>query len=298
MKTPLNQTYKQNTTFEDFPDIEKRYKQLVKFSLDNNFVYNRDGRIIPRGRNYDTALLSQGVDFNNKIVCELGARDGIFGSWLTQFASKVYVSDYFQLWGDLGDFEHWKKIWNDAAYNPDRLVSEHQDLMKLTYPNNFFDIVVCTSVIEHTFPQNEYFGDMTAIREIARITKPGGIILLSTDLADKTQWVSGTLFYSKLDLFDRIINPSKCHLRGPYDFELDHPDNTDVYPRWGLMTSSVVFSLQKPLPPQPSMQPIKPVQSISRAITPSKPKPKPKTRPKNQTKNPVSSIKVIRHKTK
>lgn len=253
-KVALNQIYRENKTYDDYPEIKKTYDELTQFSFDHNFVRVVDGNSYPKGRRYDDAVLfhSPGVDFNGKLVCELGGRDGIFSSWLTKYVDKVHVSDYFEEWGkgtiyDLGDQQYWEKLWKDAAFNPDKLVAEHQDLTNLSYPDNMFDIVICTSVIEHTFNQAEWMGDMLAIREIARITKPGGLILLSTDMAEnKSKWHSGTLYYSKMDLFDRLINPSGCKLNGEFDFDFSSPDTTDIHHIDGVgNVSSVVFSLVK-----------------------------------------------------
>lgn len=252
----LNQLYRINKTLETNKNINNIYQELNQFAIDNKFY-----QIMPdnctriKGRRYDNAVLfNSNVNFKNKIVCELGARDGIFSSWLTKYVDKIYVSDYFELWGkgteyDLGSFEYWSNIWKKSAYNPDKLIPEIQDITQLNYPNNTFDIVICTSVIEHIFPQCNYMGDMVAIREIVRITKPGGMILLSTDMtSSQTKWHSGTLYYNENDLFDRIINPSKCLLNGKYDFNFDNKDNDEVHIVDGVgLCSSVVFSLVKPL---------------------------------------------------
>lgn len=254
ISVPLNQVYRQAKTFELYPKIKLTYDELTQFNIDNQFYKKIGDDLYIKGRRYDNAVLfhNDGVDFNGKIVCELGARDGIFSSWLTKFVDKIYVSDYFEEWGknteyDLGSFDYWDKLWKKAAYHPEKMITSTQNMLKLDYPDNFFDIVVCTSVIEHTFNQEQWMGDMVAIREIVRITKPGGKILLSTDMAEKTKWHSGTLYYSKIDIFDRIINPSGCHM-DTYDFNLDHPDNTDLHQVDELQkASSVVFSLTKPL---------------------------------------------------
>jgi SAM-dependent methyltransferase len=248
---PLNQVYKEIKTLNENPKIKETYDSIFNLSVQNNFVRSPDN---PKGRIYDDAILfnSEGVDFNNKIVCELGARDGIFSSWLTQYVKKVHTSDYFEEWGkgtdhDLGQISYWSDLWKQCAYFPDKMVIEHQDLTNLTYPDDMFDITTCTSVIEHTFNQAEWMGDMKAIREMVRITKPGGYILLSTDMGEITKWNSGTLYYSKVDLFDRLINPSKCELNGAYDFDLSGGDLTDIHHIDGIgKVSSVVFSLKKP----------------------------------------------------
>lgn len=249
MSVPLNQIYKETVTFEQYPDVKKVYDDIREFSIKHGFTRS-DGS--PKGRIYDDAVLFQSADFNNKVVCELGGRDGVFGSWLTQYASKVHVSDYFEEWGkgteyDLGQIEYWSELWRRSAPNPDRLVVERQDLTNLSYPDNMFDVTVCTSVIEHTFNQKDWMGDMVAIREIARITKPGGVILLSTDMGEITKWNSGTLYYSEPDLFDRIVNPSRCVMKGGYNFNFEDNDNTDIRTIDGIgKVTSVVFALTKP----------------------------------------------------
>ena len=257
VKTVLNQIYRREKTFQEYPNVKELYDELTDFSFKNNFVRNANTSEPPhpRGRRYDCAILCNidGVDFKDKVVCELGARDGIFSSWLTRDAKEVYVSDYFEEWGkgthyDLGQLGEWSKIWKDAAFNPDKLRISTQDMLNLKYDDNMFDIVVCTSVIEHTFNQGEWMGDMICIREMVRILKPGGYLLLSTDMAEKTKWHSGTLYYSETDLFDRLINPSKCQIVGDYDFSLKHKDN-DACEHIGNvgLVGPVVFALRKPI---------------------------------------------------
>ena len=63
-----------------------------------------------------------------------------------------------------------------------------------------------------------------------------------------SKWHSGTFYYPECDLFDRIINPSKCKLRGRYDFNLDNIHNTNIHKVGHLQKcSSVIFSLEKPI---------------------------------------------------
>jgi 2-polyprenyl-3-methyl-5-hydroxy-6-metoxy-1,4-benzoquinol methylase len=252
MKIPLNQSYNEKKTFDDYPEIKNTYNQLCKFSMDNNF-YRKDstGFISPKGRLYDASVIfNSNVDFNGKKICELGARDGIFGSWLTQFADEVHVSDYFEEWGkgtsnDLGSFEYWDNIWKKSAINIDKLKTCVQDITKMSYPDNYFDITICTSVIEHIFPQCGFMGDMIAMREISRITKPGGIIFISTDITKNySKWHSGTFYYSRDDIYDRLINPSKCSLRGEIYFDFDSCEHDFIHDVGDC--TSFVFSLEKP----------------------------------------------------
>lgn len=253
MKIELNQTYKQKKTFEQYPHIKKTFDELNEFTIKNNFVkYGLNGERILRGRRYDDAIiLNSNIDFKDKIVCDLGARDGIFGSYLTRYVKKIYVSDYFEQWGkgtdfDLGQIDYWTNIWENAAFDKNKMIIECQDMTSLTYPDNFFDIVISTSVIEHIHNQKNWEGDIIAMKEMSRICKPGGIIALSTDMAKKTKWVSGTLYYSKEDLFNRLINNSNAHLRGEYNFDIDDQNNDAVTEHNDLKpVSPVVFTLQK-----------------------------------------------------
>jgi 2-polyprenyl-3-methyl-5-hydroxy-6-metoxy-1,4-benzoquinol methylase len=201
MKVSLNQTYKEKKTFADYPEIKLTYDEITKFTIENDFIdHKKDSRL--KGRRYDDAVLFHCADFNDKVVCEIGARDGVFSSWLTKFVKKIYVTDYFESWGkgtsiDLGQIEYWTEIWKKCAYNKDKLQIETQDVTNLTYPDNFFDIVICTSVIEHTYNQCNWNGDKVAMKEIARILKPNGKILMSTDMSSSSKWLSGTYYYSK-----------------------------------------------------------------------------------------------------
>ena len=45
----------------------------------------------------------------------------------------------------------------------------------LPYPNNFFDKVICSSALEH------FEKDTTALNEMSRILKPGGVLILTVD---------------------------------------------------------------------------------------------------------------------
>jgi len=51
------------------------------------------------------------------------------------------------------------------------------DIAKTPYPDNYFDIVYCISVLEHT---KNY---KTIIRELKRILRPGGIFIITFDIS-------------------------------------------------------------------------------------------------------------------
>lgn len=246
----LNQLYREQETLRLYPAVKQTHDDILDLTKAHQ-MFKENGR--PMGRIYDQAILYQHVpDWKGLKVCELGGRDGLFSSWITGEADQVEVSDYFEEWGkgtahDLGSFGYWKEIWTTCARNPERLHCSVQNITNLTYPDNHFDVVICTSVIEHLHNQCQWMGDMVGIREIARITKPGGYILLSTDMTEaKSKWQGGTFYYNETDLFDRIIRPTYCEMIGSHDFSFDHPQNTDVRPLDGVgRVSSVVFALRK-----------------------------------------------------
>lgn len=67
----------------------------------------------------------------------------------------------------------------DLTYEePIRLGSiryERMDLTRTTFPDGSFDAIACLSVIEHGVPLDAYF------REAARLLRPGGLLITSTD---------------------------------------------------------------------------------------------------------------------
>jgi len=101
------------------------------------------------------------------------------------------------------------------APNPDRLICEHKDILSHDYPDHFFDITICTSVIEHIWPK-----DIHAMSEIVRVTKPGGTIALSTGMSEANQRIGGAFYYNLTTFMERLIDPYPVSIRGPYDFSL------------------------------------------------------------------------------
>jgi SAM-dependent methyltransferase len=259
MNFALNQLYRESETLKRFPEIKKTYETFVDFAKEHQHLLET------LGRNYDYAVLfhSPGLDFNGKIVADLGARNGHFGPWLTGICEHVYVSDYFQDWGTgepggLPDFENAKKQWVELSRDPSKITCSKENLLKLSFPDEFFDHVICTSVIEHTYTQiwdeetQQGFGDIKSMKEMARVLKPGGYLLLSTDMSadgvfDGTRWFSGTYWYTQKDIYQRLIEPSGLKVVGPVDFSFEHPHNSciDKIKEKGPV-SPCIIALQKP----------------------------------------------------
>lgn len=65
---------------------------------------------------------------------------------------------------------------NRAGKGPGRVHSERQDARALGYPDNSFDAAFSISVLEH-IPDH---GDTAAIRELIRVVRPGGFVVVTT----------------------------------------------------------------------------------------------------------------------
>lgn len=94
------------------------------------------------------------------------------------------------------------------------------DLRKTPYPDDFFDLIFCVSTVEHIGLDNEAYqsapttsfskyGDMEAVREMYRITKPRGRLLLTVPFG-KFQYFGWFLQYD-LDRLCRLVAASDYH---------------------------------------------------------------------------------------
>lgn len=93
-----------------------------------------------------------------------------------------------------------------------------QDLTATTYPDNFFAAVTSISVIEHNVPLGAF------VREMRRILKPGGLLLVSTDYWPEPVDCSGIYPYGvaagEMKLFDRASIADFITLAEAASFEL------------------------------------------------------------------------------
>jgi SAM-dependent methyltransferase len=71
-----------------------------------------------------------------------------------------------------------REIQQWAAIDPDLQMSV-EDATQLSFPDESFDACLCLSVIEHVMGD----GDATAMAEMWRVLRPGGVLHLTTDVA-------------------------------------------------------------------------------------------------------------------
>jgi len=94
----------------------------------------------------------------------------------------LYVAANFEVEGELTDIsrlnlDEYELIWKELASTAKgELRFAAQDVRRLDYGDQEFDIVYSMSVIEHVEGQS---GDSEAIREMVRVLRPGGLLLAS-----------------------------------------------------------------------------------------------------------------------
>jgi len=148
-----------NTTLKSRGDVELSLKIIKNSNL--NLHPNRE-------KNWDSLIalktILQNSSPSSRILDAGGDLDSIILHWLYQFNYKyLYALNLvFKKRVRKGNIE---KIPGDLTKSP--------------FPNNYFDIITCLSVIEHGVDGDQYF------REMNRILKPNGLLITSTDY-----WIS------------------------------------------------------------------------------------------------------------
>ncbi len=121
------------------------------------------------------------------------------------------------------------------------------DLTKTHFPNNFFDIITCISVIEHGVEETKYF------KEMNRILKKGGLLITSTDYwENKIETGGQSEFNQPIFIYDKnsvknlliIAHKSNFRLFG-HEIDLSCQDKVINWKRFNLDYTSLIFCLQK-----------------------------------------------------
>lgn len=163
------------------------------------------------------------------------------------------------IWKD--EIKNWKELENAIMGESDLrrpLILQVADGRKLKYKKNYFDKVYCISVIEH-ISEN---GDLVCMKELARVLKPGGTIVLTVPYGKKYRevWVNKNVYknkfkgkesvffsrtYDKKTLVKRLIKPSGLSVKKQIVCEEKLPIFSDLYVKtFPLM---VIFGLLFPI---------------------------------------------------
>jgi len=130
------------------------------------------------------------------------------------------IRDYF-----IGPIAHFLNRLGQGSLVGKQIHLQVQDARHLTYPDAFFDGIFSISVLEH-IPEE---GDSVAMREIARVLRPGGVVTLTVPFAAggySEEYVRGDVYerrsngaptfyqrrYDTAALHRRLIEPSELRL--------------------------------------------------------------------------------------
>lgn len=94
---------------------------------------------------------------------------------------------------------------HDRAYRSQGIKFSVQDLSRTDYPDHFFHAVTCISVIEHGVDLHGF------IKEMSRILKTGGVLLISMDYWSEPIDCSGIYPYGKAMGEMKIFGPEQLH---------------------------------------------------------------------------------------
>lgn len=123
---------------------------------------------------------------------------------------------------------------------------EHGDITKTSFPDASFDAITCLSVIEHGVPLEPYMAEM------ARLLKPGGVLVTSTDYwhehvptDGKVAWGAPVKVFEPADVRAMIAHGEQLGLRPTGALELGCKDRVVHWKRMNLDYTFVVFTLVK-----------------------------------------------------
>lgn len=247
---PLNQSYQMEKTLaahQRLRRIKEAYERWARKVVgwcpnDHNPSLSKPGKIHV-GRSYDCAVTLASLDFRGKRVLELGARASFLSPYLTMRVSEVHATDLFgRSHKGLGGLEHWEDLWKRAAHRPDRLHCSKVDMLLPKLEPESFDVVICFSAIEHLTKPPE--GDMITAMHMGNLCKPGGYVVISTDMAETFHIASG-YYYDEEAVWERLIKPTGCEPFGPMDLSWERADKS-WHKSGEFERSACIFILQKP----------------------------------------------------
>jgi ubiquinone/menaquinone biosynthesis C-methylase UbiE len=152
---------------------------------------------------YSGAIIYSQVESGTKVL-DAGGTGTIFSYYLAIEGCETYTVDIDE-----------QKV-KDAIYTSQALKLQNikhyvQDIRNLEFEDNFFDRVFSICVIEHIEPEHQ----AKAVKELARVLKPGGILCITFDYGNYYgQFDSRGTIKSPKDLYDRIIVPSGLEVIG------------------------------------------------------------------------------------
>jgi len=134
------------------------------------------------------------------------------GSTLPGVKIKVYpsdIQDWTRWWKDRRE---WRKDPDLTPFTP----VEYQDMEKLTYPDEFFDIVWCHNAVDHTRNAKE------AVKEMIRVCKMGGWVCI---ICSPNQLDTGYLHFWNAKQNGTFTNNKETFDLKEFGFQIRFADN-------------------------------------------------------------------------
>lgn len=182
-------------------------------------------------------------------VLEAGAGCSVFSPFLAKHGFNV---DCFDM-GGAGD-----RRARDAQHGvADKITEHNMDMRKIGFEDKTFDYVFSISAIEHinagrfqTDPNAGDSGDEKAIQELARVLKPGGIMFLTTDYAERYYpppglWDTGSHRIYDEDRIRQLVDHAGLEFYGGQEFAIEKDDLRGLEPK-GYDYTTFATTLRKP----------------------------------------------------
>lgn len=187
--------------------------------------------IIPDSKQWECAMMlrtlsDEGVLRPGALLAGIGAGTEETTFVLASRGCVVFPTDRYlekTSWSDVAppSMMAWPEQFSQYEYPQGSVIPVHTDARSLSLPSNFFDGVFSAGSIEH-------FGSLEAVsaaaEEIARVLKPGGIAVLSTEFRldgpnDKAWFHDDCILFTPKLLEEYIVEASGLEIIGKGNFE-------------------------------------------------------------------------------
>lgn len=206
----------------------KDYYEKEAFDYDKEFYINEGKYPTLRYRhNYILQMLSEiDIEGNAKIL-DVGCGPGEMVKDLVKFNRKIYGIDIADEMVKIAK----ERISNEFK-NSSNVILSQGDIENLQFENNFFDIIICSGVVEYLKD------DITWLQEIKRTLKINGYLIINiTNKYSIRRWTapiiefikSNKTVYQFLNLFkEKVLKKGKLHYF-PFEPRTHSPKGFDKF---------------------------------------------------------------------